>query len=53
MAPTYCFRDNGTWVLYFKDWNDFGTTVPRDGQYLTQLSATRGGPQDRMTLSRM
>lgn len=19
-------RDNGTWVLYFKDWNDFGTT---------------------------
>ena len=20
------FRDNGAWVLYFKDWNDFGTT---------------------------
>jgi hypothetical protein len=20
------FRDNATWVLYFKDWNDFGTT---------------------------
>jgi Putative Ig domain len=20
------FKDNATWVLYFKDWNDFGTT---------------------------